>query len=755
MSTEPAPAAGGPVVVVADARTPVERDLLARWARVRHPGAALVANDEAELERHLRDLSATVMPARVIWLPEDRGGERRVRARDLLALTNPRSPRKRVQSKIAEAAPDRVRIAKGDAVRAGDLRARFDREVGLGAEPFARFVARHVTLACDNVEAQFLGERYRVPRLVVEQITTSARFRSEVAALAERLGRPEPAVRKEVVDHLSGFVAGQSQLAIDTLGALTSALHKHAWTVRVDEDELARLRELNREQALVFLPSHRSYADSLVLADVLTGHGFPPNHVIGGGNLSFWPLGPLGRRSGVVFIRRDFGTDGVYKFAMRYYLSFLVEHRFNLEWYIEGGRTRTGKLRPPKLGMLSYVVSGLAHRPDVDVVVVPTSIVYDQLNEVAAMAAEQSGGAKQPENLGFLYRYLRAQRRDLGAARVRFGEPFSLRAALADAGEGSARVEKVAMRVMDGINRATPVTATSLVTFALLGAHGRALTAEQVERVTEPLLGYLDRRALPGPEPASCRGAGLAATLEALRAAGVVRRFDGGVAPVWMIAPGGHMIAAFYRNGALHHLVNRAIVEVVLAGVAAGAGGSGAVLGAWREACRLRNLLKGEFVFADRRRFAEELRAELALLDPAGRWMGGDESGTVAAEVLAAAPVFVAHRTLRPFLDAYLVVAERLVATGSEPVADEAEFAAGCLGVGEQMLLQGTIESPDAVSKDLFTSALRAAARRGLLEGDDVAARRERFLAEIRAALERVSLVGEYEQAAIKGSLRG
>jgi len=107
------------------------------------------------------------------------------------------------------------------------------------------------------------------------------------------------------------------------------------------------LRELNTLHPLIFLPSHRSYADTLVLAGVLARHDFPRNHVMGGSNLSFWPVAPLARRAGMVFIRRSFGDDEIYKAVVQEYFGYLLSKRFNLEWYFEGGRSRTGKLPPP------------------------------------------------------------------------------------------------------------------------------------------------------------------------------------------------------------------------------------------------------------------------------------------------------------------------------------------------------------------------------------------------------------------------
>ena len=114
----------------------------------------------------------------------------------------------------------------------------------------------------------------------------------------------------------------------------------------------------------------------------------------------------------------------------------------------------------------------------------------------------------------------------------------------ADAGEGRARLEKVAFRVMDEINSATPISATSLAGFALLGAHDRAYTLAEIEAILAPLLDYIRRRELPGPDPALCRGVGLTQTLRVLAGNGVVSCFDGGSEPVWSIVPDNHAVAA-------------------------------------------------------------------------------------------------------------------------------------------------------------------------------------------------------------------
>jgi HAD superfamily hydrolase (TIGR01490 family) len=119
------------------------------------------------------------------------------------------------------------------------------------------------------------------------------------------MGTAEAEVRVQAATALEELVAVQSRTAIDLWSGMMRPLHAGTWTVETDEASLDQLPELNKRNALIFLPSHRSYADSLVLAGVLARHDLPANHVVGGSNLNFWPVGPLARRAGVVFIRRS------------------------------------------------------------------------------------------------------------------------------------------------------------------------------------------------------------------------------------------------------------------------------------------------------------------------------------------------------------------------------------------------------------------------------------------------------------------
>ncbi len=344
---------------------------------------------------------------------------------------------------------------------------------------------------------------------------------------------------------------------------------------------------------------------------------------------------------------------------------------------------------------------------------------------------------------------MRGQLSNRGNAWVQFGEPFSLRQALADAGEGSTQLEKVAFQICDGINRATPVTPTALVTFALLGTHHRALTLAEIRRVSHALLDYLDSRGITGPADVLRSDDALVATLEQLVASGVTSLWSGGPEPVWAVSPGQHRVAAFYRNGAIHHLVTRAIVELALLHVADRDADTTPLDAAYAEALRLRDLLKFEFFFPTTQQFRADVVAECELIDP--DWFDRAHTESGLTDLLASSTMLVAHRAFRSFFDAQLVVAEALRDKEPGRELDEEALLGECLGLGQQMWLQGRLHRADSVSRELYATALKLARHRGLVDGDGDAATVRRARAEFAETvvdvLARMSRIAELEEA--------
>ncbi|HTX93841.1 MAG TPA: lysophospholipid acyltransferase [Mycobacterium sp.] len=585
----------------------------------------------------------------------------------------------------------------------------------------------------------------------VAELLTAPWFGERLDHLAKELGRDPGSVRAEAASYLREMAPTLDERAVRAWRSFSCWLMR-AYDVLVDEDQIASLRRLDRKATLAFAFSHRSYLDGLLLPEVIQANRLSPALTFGGANLNFFPMGAWAKRTGTIFIRRQTRDIPVYRFVLRAYAAQLVRNHANLTWSIEGGRTRTGKLRPPVFGILRYISDAVDETDGPEVYLVPTSIVYDQLHEVEAMTTEAYGAAKRPEDFRFLIRLARQQGERLGRAYLDFGEPLPLRKRLEElrAEESGTRteIERIALDVEHRINRATPVTPTAVVSLALLGAD-RSLSISEVLATVRPLASYIAARnwAVAGAADLTNRST-IRWTLHQLVASGVVSVYDAGTEPVWGIGADQHLVAAFYRNTAIHILVDRAVAETALLAALENAEATvdGLVLPATvrDEALSLRELLKFEFLFSARAQFEKDLADEVRLIgrveDTSKAASAGDVRG-----LLEKADLLLAHLVLRPFLDAYHIVADRLAAYEDESF-DQDAFLTECLEVGKQWELQRRIASAESRSMELFKTALRLARHRELIdsyEEPDIAQRRREFADEIATAVRRVNAIAE------------
>jgi glycerol-3-phosphate O-acyltransferase len=438
--------------------------------------------------------------------------------------------------------------------------------------------------------------------------------------------------------------------------------------------------------------------------------------------------------------------------ALRAFMSELVSSHANLIWSIEGGRSRTGKLRPPRFGLLRYVVDAVSSVDSAEVQLVPVSILYDQLptHEVDMMTSEALGQGKRPEDVKWFVGYLRGLRHRMGRVYVDFGDPIPLRARLEELRAGGSpqhlAVERIALEVCHRINVATPVAPTGAVCIALLAAD-RALTLDEILTTVEPLADYLRARRWHTAGAANLTDrATVRRAVQDLVESGVLSSYRG-QETVWRVSPRQHLTASVYRNSAIHVLVHRAITELVLARVAT----EETPFDAWHDALDLRELLKFEFFFPVREEFGRELQLELKLID-GNEWVPTREvSQEDARGYLDRMDLLVSHLILRPFLDAYAVVANQLVERGETDHFDEDKFIARCLVVGRQWALQHRIASEESVSAEMFRTALRLARHNELVEPNipDLPQRRRAFVEEIdgyRARIEQVAKLADQRQ---------
>lgn len=255
-----------------------------------------------------------------------------------------------------------------------------------------------------------------------------------------------------------------------------------------------RVRQLAEEgHKIVYVPCHRSHMDYLLLSYVLYHQGLVPPHIAAGINLNFWPAGSILRRLGAFFIRRTFKGNKLYSTIFREYLGELFTRGYSVEYFVEGGRSRTGRLLEPKTGTLTMTIQAMLRGGNRTITLVPIYVGYEHVMEVATYAKELRGAAKEKEGLWQMLRAFR-KLRNLGQGYVNFGDPLPLatwlsqqvpqwRDSIVEAqrpGWLAPAVDDIAATLMVRINNAAAANAINLCSTVLLASRHRSLTRPQL-----------------------------------------------------------------------------------------------------------------------------------------------------------------------------------------------------------------------------------------------------------------------------------
>ncbi|EAT83839.2 hypothetical protein SNOG_08671 [Parastagonospora nodorum SN15] len=282
---------------------------------------------------------------------------------------------------------------------------------------------------------------------------------------------------------------------------LTRAYHQG---VHVSSEEVLRLRAVAEKaakdkQSIIFLPCHRSHVDYVSLQIICYRIGLALPTVVAGDNLNFPAVGSFLQHAGAMWIRRSFGDDQLYITLVQAYIDTLLQTGYNMECFVEGGRSRTGKLLPPKFGILSYMLDSVASGRVKDAIICPVSTQYDKVIEVDSYISELLGQPKPKENLMDFLSASSVLSLKLGRVDVRFHEPWSLRTFIDEQRERFSKLPQqldtkenrlrllrtLGYKVLSDINDVSVVMPTALVGTVLLTLRGRGVGKSELIRRVE------------------------------------------------------------------------------------------------------------------------------------------------------------------------------------------------------------------------------------------------------------------------------
>lgn len=502
------------------------------------------------------------------------------------------------------------------------------------------------------------------------------------------------------------------------------------WTRLYDGVEVHNFDAVTRiapGQGIVYLPCHRSHVDYLLLSYVVFRQGLTPPHIAAGENLNIPIVGSLLRRGGAFFLRRSFKGEPLYAAVFHEYLHLMISRGFPIEYFIEGGRSRSGRMLSPKAGILGMTVRSFLREHARPLVFVPVYLGYEKLIEGRAFLEEMQGKPKRGESLWGLLGAWRLLKREFGKVYVNFGEPLPLaefldrhRPGWAETADPRAdwvreAIRSAAEELATRINAAAAVTPINLVAVALLATPKHAADAHALARQIEHCQAILrDAPYSPGAVPCALGAAEVIAYAEHL---GFVERLPHPLGDLLRVPASEAALLAYFRSNVLHLFALPALIACLL--------GHNRRLDARRmneAVAGIYGLLRAElFLRWPPEALPDAMATAIAVLEARGLLRRNEDSGRLAAPEPNSQEfdeLRLLGETIRPTLERHFLTLALLQRHGSGRLTRRALEEAGHL-LGQRLALLYEFNAPEFSEKTLFAGVVGNLVEAGILREDE------------------------------------
>ncbi|TVS10688.1 MAG: glycerol-3-phosphate 1-O-acyltransferase PlsB [Wenzhouxiangella sp.] len=373
-------------------------------------------------------------------------------------------------------------------------------ETGGNSQALAK-LSRILRVHFKRVRTAAIGPDRSHRRTLVEKVIKSEAVQLAIDAKARRDGIDHDRAENIARGYTREIAADYSYTLVRIADRLLSWFWNRIYR-GVEVKHFRSFREVSPGYEVVYVPCHRSHIDYLLVSYLLYYRGFVPPHIAAGVNLNLPLIGPLLRRGGAFFLRRSFRSQPLYAAVFNQYVSLILSRGVALEYFIEGTRSRTGRLLPPRLGMLTITVRAYLRYRNRPVLFQPVYIGYERLAEGNSYISELSGQQKKPESLSDFRNVINIVRKNYGEVTVSFGEPIVLDEVLGEHDPQwdqtnysldskpswlPSMVDDLAERIMVNINRAAHVNPVNLLAIALLASRKHALDEDDLVRMLDLL----------------------------------------------------------------------------------------------------------------------------------------------------------------------------------------------------------------------------------------------------------------------------
>lgn len=337
---------------------------------------------------------------------------------------------------------------------------------------------------------------------IQEEMLTNREVRNIITDCADETNLSPIHAHKQAVDFLDEIAADYNPTIIRMYDIVLRWMFKNIFEgMVIDYKGLDRIRRVSKKGPLILVPCHKSHLDYLIISWVFLNNKIPCPLIAAGKNLSFWPLGPIFRGGGAFFLRRTFKGEVLYTKIFAAYIKKILTEGFHIEFFIEGGRSRTGKLLTPKIGFLSLLIDAFIENNWDDMTFVPIYIGYDRVLEEKAYIHEMEGGKKSPENLKNVIKARKFLKKKYGKIYLNFHKPFSLKNYLENFNQSPAQnmlsesqqnmYHQFGRKLIGAINQVTLITPHAIIASAILNCLQKRFYYNQLISIVDTYMTYL------------------------------------------------------------------------------------------------------------------------------------------------------------------------------------------------------------------------------------------------------------------------
>ena len=595
----------------------------------------------------------------------------------------------------------------GDPVNIRDFVARKDQQ-GLNRQTLAHRLREHLLGHLEREKRVILGPRIKPRSMIMEDVLQDQSLNRKLEELAKQSARKAVELKRESAEYLDEMAANYNQPTVDFLDQVLTIGFKNLYEgIEVDETGFEKIRNIAKKYNVVYVPSHKSHIDYLILSYILYHRNFSLPHIVAGINLNFFPVGPIFRGCGAFFMRRTFKGNKVYAAVFSTYLKMLLREGYPLEFFIEGGRSRTGRLLLPRLGVVKYIVNAFQELSLPDLYFVPVYIGYDQVIEQGEYVEEMTGEKEKGNALFSLLRSWRLIRENYGKIYLNFGEPISLRNYIKPFVEDSEEdtdlgFEDLGYSIVSEINRLTLVSPGGLIACALLASAKPARRDEDLFQSGKCFRKWLEKT---GARMADSFETVLGCEEEALgfyqKKKLIETSYDEVTNQRIISVPEDKRLRLeFYKNSIIHFFLAPAMLSLLRLNSALGYNtDSGKLVLEYK---RLKRTFRFDFVMPEGNE-EQEVELSLSFLE--------SECGMNETLLKSFAGLFA------NFLESYIIALRTLLTLGADRCTEE-EFLDRAQKMGKHLYKLREIDRFESISRLNFQSALKWMQAEGFLKKD-------------------------------------